>query len=90
MINNTFKDSHTGLAFAIPFHRQLTGEEATSIISLWIDHSKQSLFEGWKSRKENLEWNGDETQKKEELFTGVYPVGNPLPIFLFQHSSEED
>jgi hypothetical protein len=90
MINNTFKDSNTGLAFSIPFHRQLTGGEASSILSLWIEHSKEFLFYDWKSRKENAEWNGDEEQKKADLFTKAFPAGNPLPILLFGRSSEED
>ncbi len=89
-MNNTFKDSHTGLAFAIPYHRQLTNEEAAAIISLWTEHSKQTLFNDWKAADKNSAWAGDETQKKDELFTAAFPVGGPLPIYLFQHSNEED
>ena len=91
MINNTFQDSNTGLAFAIPFLRQLTSEEAATITSLWIESSKQHLFDSWKAKKVNSEWKGDETQKKQELFDAKFPPNQGgLPIFLFQHSSEED
>lgn len=88
-MNNSFKDSATGLAFFIPFSRQLSSEEASNLFSLWIEQEKIAQFESWKSKKENSDWEGDSIAKAEELFTQYCSRQGSSPILLGLHSTPD-
>jgi hypothetical protein len=70
-MNNSFIDEGTGIPFIIPFHRQLTPEEAALVARKVIERKKDALLDVWKRRPENKGWEGDEEEKKEELFANA-------------------
>jgi hypothetical protein len=69
---NIFRHSKLGWDFTIPFHRQLSQDEADKLIDLWQENESSRLFDLWKSKSSNKEWSGDEEAKKQELFMGFH------------------
>ena len=84
-MNNTFRDSETGLIFAIPAVRQLTLTEASKILSGWKSSEPEALFDTWKAKPVNKDWSGDIDSKKKELFYERWmknPPTNPILVLV--------
>ena len=81
-VNNTFKDEATGLAFLIPYHRQLQSQEAAEKVRRWVAQQKDDLFNTWKATMKNQRWQGDDRGKKEELFKEYCELRRSSEILL--------
>lgn len=64
---DTFIHKATGLEFIIPYN--VTDTEAALLIRSHIKTKKKQLFESWKRQFKNKNWEGNEKEKTEELFT---------------------
>jgi hypothetical protein len=81
-VNNTFKDEATGLAFLIPYHRQLQPQETAEKVRRWVAQQKDDLFKAWKAKRKNQQWQGDERGKKDELFKEYCDLRRSSEILL--------
>ena len=64
-MNNSFIDQATEIEFLIPFHRQLTSDEAASVARKVVERKKDALLDWWKRKPTNEDWQGTKKQKRK-------------------------